>query len=201
MRINELIVENNIDEGPGWDQVKAGAKQVGQGIATGAPAVAGSLAKGVGAVAGGVTGAWDKMKQGFAAGRKSVGGTATPADTDSPSDAAPSTTAQAAAQPVPAATPSLYNQVKANVNQLDAKGKQRILAILQKQLGSAQAARPAAAPAGGAMAQMANQLNPTTSTGGTVTSLPTGRMHTANPSRVATPESVTFHSKFLDKEI
>lgn len=77
MRIEELISESQLNEGPGWDQVKAGAKQIGQGVATGAPGVVGGLAKGVGAIGGGVAGAWDKMKQGFNAGRNAVGGDAT----------------------------------------------------------------------------------------------------------------------------
>lgn len=202
MRIHDLIVESTepVEEGPILNKIGAG---LGRAV--------GTAAKGVGAVAGGVAGLGSAIKTGYQAGKNYVAGAgdnanvaAVPptisATTAPPATAAP-TTASSAGAWQPAATPSLYNQVKANVNQLDAKGKQRILAILQKQLGAARPPAQAVAPAGGAMAQMANQLNPTSSTGGTVTRLPTGRMHTANPGRVATPESVAFHSKFLGKEI
>jgi len=59
------------------------------------------------------------------------------------------------------ANQTVYAQVKANVDKLDKKGKQRILQLLTKSL-SAPAPKPAAAPAAdpgaGAMGQMANQL-------------------------------------------
>jgi hypothetical protein len=51
-------------------------------------------------------------------------------------------TAQQAAQ-----AQTVYMQVKANIEKLDKKGKQRILALLQKELGSSPTAQPAAAPA------------------------------------------------------
>jgi hypothetical protein len=66
---------------------------------------------------------------------------------------------------------TVYAQVKANIDKLDKKGKQRILQLLQKSMAApapkAPAAAPGAAPAGGApaadpgagaMGQMANQL-------------------------------------------
>jgi hypothetical protein len=76
------------------------------------------------------------------------------------------------------ANQTVYAQVKANVDKLDKKGKQRILQLLQKSVAApapkAPAAAPGAAPAGGAaapaaggaaadpgagaMSQMANQL-------------------------------------------
>jgi hypothetical protein len=205
MRIHDLIIENTepVEEGPILNKIGAG---IGKAV--------GTAAKGVGAVAGGVAGLGSAVKTGYQAGKNYVAGAGDDATGTAPaSTTAPSATAQSATAPAtstpgttpqPAAAPSLYNQVKTNINQLDAKGKQRILALLQKQLGSAQAAKPAAAPAGGAMAQMANQLNPTSSTGGTVTRLPTSRTHVANPNnpnRTTTSESVIFHSKFLDKKI
>jgi hypothetical protein len=62
------------------------------------------------------------------------------------------------------ANQTVYAQVKANVDKLDKKGKQRILQMLQKSM-SAPAPKAPAAPAGGApaagagaMGQMANQL-------------------------------------------
>ena len=62
------------------------------------------------------------------------------------------------------ANQTVYAQVKANVDKLDKKGKQRILQLLQKSLtapepkAAAGAAAPAADPGAGAMGQMANQL-------------------------------------------
>jgi hypothetical protein len=50
---------------------------------------------------------------------------------------------------------TLYAQVKSQVNQLDKKGKQRIMQLLQKSL---QQPAPAAAPGAGAMGNMAGQL-------------------------------------------
>jgi hypothetical protein len=59
MRINELLVENQTDEGI--------ASAIGKGI--------GAVSKGVGAIPGAVHGAWDKFKQGYQAGRSGVSGT------------------------------------------------------------------------------------------------------------------------------
>jgi hypothetical protein len=64
------------------------------------------------------------------------------------------------------ANQTVYAQVKANVDKLDKKGKQRILQLLQKSVAAPapKAAAPGAAPAGGAaagagaMGQMAKQL-------------------------------------------
>lgn len=63
--------------------------------------------------------------------------------------AADKTAAATAGQDAAQAGQTLYAQVKANVNKLDKKGKQRILALLQKSLAqpAAPAATPAAAPA------------------------------------------------------
>ena len=79
----------------------------------------------------------------------------------------------------------MYSQVKANVDKLDKKGKQRILQLLQKSL-TAPEAKPAAggaAPtAGGAMGQMAGQL----AKGGaaqpnTMANAPVSKTNTAKP--------------------
>jgi hypothetical protein len=61
----------------------------------------------------------------------------------------------------PAAGGTQYAQVKANIDKLDKKGKQRILQLLQKEVGTAPAApakTPAADPGAGAMGAMAGQL-------------------------------------------
>jgi hypothetical protein len=84
-----------------------------------------------------------------------------------------------------------YSQVKSKISQLDKKGKQRILAALQKELGAQPAAqeKPAAGGAG-AFGQMAANLqgepNPavstgTSSTGGTTSKVGSTTTHTANP--------------------
>jgi hypothetical protein len=56
------------------------------------------------------------------------------------------------------ANQTVYAQVKANVDKLDKKGKQRILQMLQKSL-SAPAPKAAAAPGAGAFGNMAAQLS------------------------------------------
>jgi hypothetical protein len=76
---------------------------------------------------------------------------------------------------------TLYAQVKASVNQLDKKGKQRILQLLQKSIQQAPAATPAKPAAGaGAMAQTAAQL----AKGGaanTTANTPVSKTNTAKP--------------------
>lgn len=97
-------------------------------------------------------------------------------------------TAQAmAGQPADQAGQTLYAQVKSQINQLDKKGKQRILQLLQKSLQ--QPAQPSAAPAGRAQPaapkrgapikvsgtqkpQVAKLLQPTTQTAGKIDNRP-----------------------------
>jgi len=106
----------------------------GQGAGTGAPA-AGSAPAAGGAPAAPAT------KQATA-----------PAGQSAPAPAAPAQGGGAPAQgQAPAAggapTGTMYAQVKANIDKLDKKGKQRILQLLQKQVGTAPAATaPAATP-------------------------------------------------------
>jgi hypothetical protein len=90
-----------------------------------------------------------------------------------------------------------YSRIKANVDKLDKKGKQRILGILQKELGiTTKTVTPE--PGTSAMASMAGQLagtkpqstTPTpSSTGGQTTKTATGVRHTAKPSNVPQPAS------------
>ena len=61
------------------------------------------------------------------------------------------TTAAVDQQPTPKANQTMYAQVKANIDKLDKKGKQRILQLLQKSLAQTPA-KGAAAPAQGASA-------------------------------------------------
>ena len=76
---------------------------------------------------------------------------------------------------------TMYTQVKANIDKLDKKGKQRILQLLQKSM-SAPAAGGAAPAAGGAMGAMAGQL----AKGGaaqpnTMANAPVSKTNTAKP--------------------
>jgi len=75
MRIEELLVEQQLDE-----------LGIGQAIGKGV----GGIAKGLGAVAGGAAGAWDQAKAGYQAARSTVGG-----------KNAPYAAQQAASQPAP----------------------------------------------------------------------------------------------------
>jgi hypothetical protein len=71
---------------------------------------------------------------------------------------------QQQAQSQTKANQTVYAQVKANVDKLDKKGKQRILQMLQKSMAAPEpkaapaAKAPAATPGAGAMSQMANTL-------------------------------------------
>jgi hypothetical protein len=186
MRINEILIESQLEEGPLLNKIGSGIGKA-----------AGSVAKGVGAVAGGVAGLGSALKKGFQAGKQTVAGagdaTAAPAGTAPAAQAntataapagtapaAPTTaadinaqgpkgtaaaktqtgagaqalqkTAQAAGGDTEKAGQTLYAQVKSQVNQLDKKGKSRIMQLLQKSLqqtpaAAAPAADPAVAPA------------------------------------------------------
>jgi hypothetical protein len=178
MKITEILVESrDLEEGPMLNKF---------GSAVGK--FAGGVAKGVGAVAGGVAGAGTAMKKGWDAGKAVVaragddepetaadGPTVQPSATDINKDG-PAGTAQAkplqgqakvAADKTAAATAdqdpatagqTMYSQVKANINKLDKKGKQRILQLLQKSMAAPEPQAAAPQAGAGAMGQMANQL-------------------------------------------
>lgn len=96
--------------------------------------------------------------------------------------AADKTAAVTKGQDAAQAGQTIYAQVKANIDKLDKKGKQRILQLLQKSMAQPAAQQPAQADAGSAaMGQMAKQLSTPaqSSTGGTITQTPTGVKHTA----------------------
>jgi len=97
------------------------------------------------------------FKKGFQQGSGQTAEPETPAPAAKAS--APAATAQAPAttsqQQAPAPTGTAYAQVKANIDKLDKKGKQRILQALQKQLGT-----PAAKPAAGQQQAPAPQAAP-----------------------------------------
>ena len=167
MRINEIIVEQQLDEGPLGSAVGA----VGRGIGK----VIGGVAKGVGAVAGIGAGAKKAFQKGKQASTDVIGGTgqgadapvqkAAPAATAAAPAAAPAgggaSAAQggaAAAQPAakPAAGSSDVDAIIQQVDQLQPPEKKEVLAALQKPAAPAKE-EPAAQPAANADAQPAAQ--------------------------------------------
>jgi hypothetical protein len=170
MKINEILVESQqLDEGPVGSAVNA----VGRGVGK----VIGGAARAAGAVAGVPGGVKRAFQTGKQASTDFIGGTnqaaapqATAPTAQSINQAGPKGTAPAkqqtgvaaqamqktaqatAGQNAAQAGQTLYAQVKAQINQLDRKGKQRILQLLQKSLqqtpaqAAPQAAQPAAAP-------------------------------------------------------
>lgn len=130
MRLNEVLTESAIqelNEGP-----------FGQAVGK----AASGLARGVGAVAGGVAGMGSAAKQGYNAGKSAVAGTAQQAtgqQSNAQAGNAAAPAQQGAAQtPQQQAEATIYKQVKDLVSKLDKKGKQRILAALNKDLGVTQ---------------------------------------------------------------
>ena len=167
MRINEIIVEQQLDEGPLGSAVGA----VGRGIGK----VIGGVAKGVGAIAGIGAGAKKAFQKGKQASTDVIGGTgqgadapvqkAAPAATAAAPAAAPAgggaSAAQggaAAAQPAakPAAGSSDVDAIIQQVDQLQPPEKKEVLAALQKPAAPAKE-EPAAQPAANAAAQPAAQ--------------------------------------------
>jgi hypothetical protein len=171
MKITEILTESQLkqlDEGPILNKIGSG---IGKAV--------GTAGKAIGAVAGGVAGAVDAAKKGFSAGRSAVAGggdkdpQAAPTSAADINAAGPKGTAAAKTQTGAAAQAinktaqatqganaekvgqTVYAQVKSQVNQLDKKGKQRIMQLLQKSL-AAPAAKPAAAPAANTQAAPAN---------------------------------------------
>ena len=152
MRINELLTESetqHLEEGPILNTIGSAVGNAARGVANT-----------VGAVAGGVAGAGQALKKGYQTGKAFVGtdpapaGGTTPPSTQNINQQGPAGTAPAVAQTGAAAqalaktsaavgnqTPAkagqtVYAQVKANINNLDKKGKQRILQLLQKSMAT-----------------------------------------------------------------
>lgn len=199
MRINELVVESQLDE-------------------LSPSGIIGSAAKGVGAVAGGVHGAWDKMKQGYAAGRGSVSGTPTAttpaaAPTTSAAPGRSSTVTAPGGSPISPANQRIANQqvIRSQIRQFQGQ-----LAALNRQLAAQQssaapatstpAATTSTPPAGSAataqapggstaFSNMGQSLAPgpqtaATSTGGTATTGATGVQHAASSSNPNLPPAI-----------
>ena len=97
--------------------------------------------------------------------------------------AAAKTGAALAGQDQAQAGQTMYSQVKANIDKLDKKGKQRILQLLQKSMAApAAGAPPAAKPAaGGAMGAMAGQLAKGGAAPNTMANAPASKTNTAKP--------------------
>ena len=125
MHINELLTENKTEEGI--------ASTLGKGV--------GALSKGVGAVAGGVQGAWDKMKQGYQAGRSGVSGVAAPSGSSGSSSASSGvstssgTSTPSAASPT-STSPAVDVQVlQKSIQNLKGADVERIRKMLQTRAG------------------------------------------------------------------
>lgn len=149
MKINDILTESQqqeLEEGPLLNKI---GSAVGKAV--------GGVARGVGAVAGGVAGAATAAKQGFQTGKAAVTGlpdpnavaptTAAGINTQGPKGtaAAKTQTGAGALQKSVAATSNatadqagqtVYAQVKANIDKLDKKGKQRIMQLLQKSVAT-----------------------------------------------------------------
>lgn len=209
MRINELLVEQQLDE--------LGLGQVGRAIGKGV----GGLAKGIGATVGGAVGAWDAAKQGYQAGRATVGGTGVtgqgPNATVGPNRTAPSgtqpgtTTTPATQSTVQTTTPAqqttpaalALNQQQADrqakigvgqINKIIPTLRTRDLQSLKKNLDTV-------------MAQKLKQPTAPTATGQPNLQVQQGGKQTGavNPTATqgasAVPESKEFYSKFLGKNL
>lgn len=201
MKINELIVETQADEGIG--------SMIGKGV--------GAVAKGVGAVAGGAVGAWDAAKKGFASGRATVAGDPDPSATD-PSAApgtAPAGTAPAAGGSAPVLAPSApatsgggsqqaFNSAMAAIKTLSPTQKSALAGQLTKEIG--QGGRRSA-PAGGqtpsagasAIGNVAKTIQATqppaaSSTGGATQQTQTGQVHKANPNNPNNQQAAPAYS-------
>ena len=104
--------------------------------------------------------------------------------------AAAKTGAALAGQDQAQAGQTMYTQVKANIDKLDKKGKQRILQLLQKSM-AAPAAGGAAPAGGGAMGAMAQQLGTAKPAANTMANAPVSKTNTAKPGNPnAAPASV-----------
>lgn len=172
MRITEIVIEQQLDEGPKLDKF---GRAVGN--------FAGGVAKGLGAVAGGVVGAGSALAKGYRAGKDIVskGGnapaddaptapadtskttppgdtttppadttTTPPADTSKTTPPADTTPSPAPAPaPAPQKTDDVMATVKSQVDKLDPAGKKELLTMLQKSVQ-----QPAPAPADDAKARI-----------------------------------------------
>ena len=176
----------------GWDAGKAAVARAGDdepetaSPAAGAPAATAQAAPAAAPVGGPTAhpgaGAVNKAGPAGSAPAKPLQGQA--------KAAADKTAAATAGQDPSAAGQTMYAQVKANIDKLDKKGKQRILQLLQKSMAAPAVEKPAAG--GGAMGAMASQLG---AAGGkpanTMANAPVSATNTAKPGNpnAAAPEA------------
>ena len=183
--------------------VKAGQNQGLSAIND--PNVIGSSSSGAGAAGEEDPAAGGAAAPAKSAGKPAAGGAApatTPPSTTDINKAGPKGTAQAkpiqgtvakqaaaktgaalAGQDQAQAGQTMYSQVKANIDKLDKKGKQRILQLLQKSMAAPAAggAAPAKPAAGGAMGAMAGQLAKGGAAPNTMANAPVSKTNTAKP--------------------
>ena len=156
MRINEILVESKLDEGPVGSLVKAAGRGVGKAV--------GGVAKGVGAVAGGIAGIGSAFKKGFSAGKSTVAGepdpnaskSATPTPGSSTPSASTSTGQTAAPDQTQANLAKTGNPVGAPSDQTPAAST----APADTKAAPAAAAKPAAAPTASAKPAAAPAADP-----------------------------------------
>lgn len=166
MRFNEFIPEQELDEGPIGQAVGKGVGAAAKGLGAVAGGVRGAwdaAKQGFQAGRAAVAGTAPAQEPAADAGAAPVSTSAADINAQGPAGTAPAkaqtgaagSALQKALQATSGASAdqagqTLYAQVKAQVNQLDKKGKQRILQLLQKSLAQPAApaqAAPAAAPA------------------------------------------------------
>ena len=152
MKLTEILTESEQQQLDELDIGKA-ATAVGKGI--------GAVGKGIGAVAGAPQGIGRAIKKGYKSAVSTIGGDDEPKKTE-PAAASPAPSGgvsgflsavrgsdQAGAPASSAATQNagqdVFAQIKANIDKLDTKGKQKILALLQKSLPQTPA-KPAEEP-------------------------------------------------------
>jgi len=216
MKITEVLVESQqLDEGPFGQAVGKFAGGVAKGVGAVAGGVAGmGRAFKKGYQSGKATVAGDPDPNAEAPASDEVGGPETQPSAGDINKAGPAGTANAkplqgaakvaadktaaatAGQDQDAAGQTMYSQVKANIDKLDKKGKQRILQLLQKSMTApAPGPTPAPAPAptagattkdkagAGAMGAMANQLGAAGAPkpANTMANAPVSKTNTAKP--------------------
>ncbi len=152
MRINEIIIESQIDEGPIGNAIGAVGRGVGKAV--------GGVARGAGAVAGGVAGIGRAFKKGFQSGKATVAGDPDP-------NAAAAGSSGAAAEP---AASGPVGQIKAMIDKLSQPDKDSLTDLLQKEPSAAKPAAPAAEPASSAPATDKPAAGPGSATAGTTAS-------------------------------
>lgn len=172
MRINEITVESDLNEGPVLNKIGTG---IGKAV--------GGAAKAVGAVAGGVRGAYDAAKKGYQAGKATVAGAG-----DEPETAAPSGgKSPAAGATVDPNAEKAAQSLQQQIDKLSPETKQELLKSLQ---ASADKPAPAAAPAAPAAEPAAAKptAGPGSATAGTTTAgQPKVEPDLNAPAQTATP--------------